>query len=147
MAIFWLIFIIVAMAVAGVLAGYNPDPFVLNLPYQWGIRTTVLEVILCSLGIGGGFVFLQQYLKGRQTKKQLREYEAQLATLRECNQQLLLEAEKHRSEVALITSRLAEIQAHLYLGESGPPPALEDHLGKQGPAAEASPPSAPPADS
>ncbi len=140
MAIFWLIFIIVAMAVAGMLAGYNPDPIVLNLPYQWGLRTTVLEMILCSLGIGGGFVFFQQYLKGRHIKKQLQDYQDQVATLREHNQQLLLEAEKHRSEVALITARLAEIQAQFYLPEAGPPPALEDHQGKPEEAEEESPP-------
>lgn len=144
MAIFWLIFMIAAMAVAGVLASYNPDPILLNLPFQWALRTTVLEVILCSLGIGGGFVFFQQYLKGRQIKKQLREYEAQLAALREQQQQLLLEAEKHRSEVAQITARLAEIQARFYLEAPGPPPALEDHLSQEEHPAEESPPPADP---
>jgi hypothetical protein len=135
-AIFWLIFMILAMAAAGVLARYNPDTLVLRLPGQWELHTTVLEIILVSLGIGGGFVYLQQVLRGFQTRKRIRGYAAQLSALQERNQQLLLEAEKHRSEVALIASRLAEIEGRYYLEETGPPPALEDRMKGEENAAE-----------
>jgi len=115
---------IVAMTLTGIIGSQNPEAIVIHFA-RWDITTSALETILFSLGLGAGIMAVPYLRAWWRQRQEIKRYRAELQALREHSRQLLLALENSRSEVTLLTNRLARLEEQYYLEHRPPVAALE----------------------